>query len=88
MGFLQSCVHAALELRTTAVVLDDMDGRRYARRLGLQPIGTLGLLLAAKQNQLIPAIQPEIERLVSMGFRASGSLIQKVLVAAGESLHA
>ena len=32
----------ALELGIDDVVLDDLDARRFARRNGLQPIGTLG----------------------------------------------
>jgi len=39
----------ALELETKDVVLDDLDARRFARRSGLLPIGTLGLILAAKR---------------------------------------
>lgn len=32
----------ARRLGTRDVVLDDLDARRYARRMGLEPIGTLG----------------------------------------------
>ncbi|MCO6450376.1 MAG: DUF3368 domain-containing protein [Caldilineales bacterium] len=74
----------ALELGTTDVVLDDLDARRFARRNGLFPIGTLGLLLAAKRNNLIPAIRSEIEALAQAGFRATESLVAQILSAADE----
>lgn len=74
----------ALELGSTDVVLDDLDARRFARRNGLQPIGTLGLLLAAKQNGLIPSLRDEIDRLRSFGLHASDVLIAAVLEDADE----
>lgn len=74
----------ALELGTEDVVLDDLDARRFAFRSGLHPIGTLGLLLAAKGNGLIEAIGPEIEKLRRAGFRASESLVKYILIEAGE----
>lgn len=74
----------ALDMGITDVVLDDLDARRFARRNGLQPIGTLGLLLAAKQNGLIPSLQEEIDRLRSFGLRATDVLIAAILKDAGE----
>ena len=74
----------ALELGINDVVLDDLDARRFARRNGLQPIGTLGLLLGAKESGLIVSVRNEINRLRSFGFRASDALIATVLASAGE----
>ncbi len=74
----------AREFGTPHVVLDDLDARRYARRMGLQPIGTLGLLLAAKKIGELGAVLPEIESLRSAGFRASEELVRRVLQEAGE----
>ena len=77
-------VALALELSTKDVVLDDLDARRFARRSGLQPIGTLGLLLAAKRAGVIQAIAPEIKALSEAGFRANEILVQRILNEAGE----
>ncbi|MDQ4077461.1 MAG: DUF3368 domain-containing protein [Chloroflexota bacterium] len=74
----------ALELGTLDVVLDDLEARRFARRSGLQPVGTLGLLLAAKRQGLIEQITPEIEKLRAAGLRASAALIARVLAEADE----
>lgn len=74
----------ALELDTKDVVLDDLEARRFARRSGLQPIGTLGLLLAAKRCGVIQSVSPEIEALRKAGFFASEALVQRILVEAGE----
>lgn len=77
-------VALALELGTKDVVLDDLDARRYARRSGLEPIGTLGLLLAARRAGIIQAISPEIEALRRAGFHASEELVQFILAEAEE----
>jgi predicted nucleic acid-binding protein len=77
-------VALALELGTKSVVLDDLDARRFARRSGLQPIGTLGLLLAARRAGIIQAISPEIEALRKAGFHASNALVQRILAEAEE----
>lgn len=74
----------ALELETKDIVLDDLDARRFARRSGLLPIGTLGLILAAKRAGIIQAVSPEIEALRKAGFYANDTLVQRILTEAGE----
>ncbi|MCC6300190.1 MAG: DUF3368 domain-containing protein [Anaerolineales bacterium] len=77
-------VALALELGTTDVVLDDLDARRFARRSGLQPIGTLGLLLAGKRAGIIQSVAAEINSLRQAGFYANAALITRILSAAAE----
>lgn len=74
----------ALETKAERVVLDDLDARRFAHRVGLSPVGTLGLLLAAKLRGELPSLQAEIERLRQAGFRLSPALSQALLREAGE----
>ena len=74
----------ALELGITDVVLDDLDARSFACRSGLQPIGTLGLLLAAKRAEIIRTVFPEIDALGKAGFHASAALLARILTEAGE----
>ena len=74
----------ARELHADWVVLDDMKARRFARRLGLPVVGTVGLLLSAKLRGEIPSLQDEVRRLQSLGFWISPGLVEKALDAAGE----
>ena len=77
----------AREVDAERVVLDDLDARRFARRIGLPAVGTLGLLLAARLRGEIPSLREEIERLRQSGFRASEALVREVLREAGELLE-
>jgi hypothetical protein len=49
------------------VVLDDLMARRSAKRLRIPYLGTLGLVLTAKQLGLIPEARPVVDRLRQIG---------------------
>jgi predicted nucleic acid-binding protein len=67
------------------LLLDDRRGRLAALTMGVNIIGTLGVLLVAKRKGLIPVIAPEIERLqTQVGFRLREELKVRVLREAGE----
>jgi len=74
----------ALAVNARAVLLDETYGRRVARKLGLPVVGTLGVLLAAKQDGLLPAVAPVIEQMIQQGRHISTQLKAQVLRAAGE----
>jgi len=75
----------ALELQATHFIVDERAARREAIALGLRPLGTLGVLLAAKRRGLIPEIKPLIDELVRQGFWVSPRLVKATLAAAGEA---
>jgi len=53
--------------------------------LGLRFIGLLGVLVEAKQNGYISAVQPVLDSLIAKaGFWVSQALYRRVLQAAGE----
>ena len=66
------------------IILDDHQARAVGRKLGLQVIGTVGVLLKAKQENIIPAISPLIIALEANSFYLSQSLKDEVLRLAGE----
>ncbi len=74
----------ALEMGADWVLMDEKRGRRKLTELHLNKIGTLGILLKAKQLGLLPVIRPEIDRLCSHGFSLSQTVIEVVLQQAGE----
>ena len=74
----------AKEINADSVLLDDLDARRFAKRIGLSTIGTIGILLAARLQGKISSLKDEIDRLQTHGFRVSKALIEEALKAAGE----
>ncbi len=74
----------ARELKADWVLMDEKKGRRKLDQLGMDKIGTLGLLLKGKQVGLLSAIRPDVERLHRQGFGISRSVTKAVLEVAGE----
>jgi predicted nucleic acid-binding protein len=66
------------------VVLDDLKARSKARTLGLAVIGTVGIILRAKQRGLISSAKPALERLRGAGAHLSDSLINRAIELANE----
>lgn len=64
--------------------MDDREARRCAGALGLPVIGTLGVVVRARQRRLIPEAKPVIEALVRHGMYLGEELIEQVLLAIGE----
>lgn len=74
----------ALESGDVFVILDDLAARRVAIQLGLKVIGTVGMLLRAKQQGIISEIKPLLTSLNEVDFRISAAIVQRALQLAGE----
>lgn len=67
----------ALELRADAVLMDDGKGRAVARSIGLVPRGTLAVLSAAAERQLLDLIVA-LNRLQQTNFRVDAQRIEQL----------
>ena len=65
-------------------ILDDLAARRCARALNLPLLGTLGLILVAKELGMISAVRPVLDTLRQTGMYVSSELVRHVLDQAGE----
>jgi predicted nucleic acid-binding protein len=65
-------------------VLDDRAARNCARINSLPCVGTLGLVLAAKDTGLLPAARPIVEKMMSAGFYLAGEILERSLRGVGE----
>ena len=72
------------EIDANILIIDDLEGRRVAERLGINITGTLGILLLAKREKFINAIKPLLDEIVSYGFRVSDELYKEILIKADE----
>jgi len=80
-----NAIALALELQADDLLIDERLGRQEALRLGLSIVGILGILLIAKQRNLIPQVQSVMDTLINQaGFRISSQLYHRVLVLSQE----
>lgn len=80
-GEAEAIVLASQE-QADLILLDEKRGRQVARRLGLVTLGSVGLLIWAKQNGLIENLAHELDRLrLQGGFYLSESIISAALAA-------
>jgi predicted nucleic acid-binding protein len=80
----------ALALKTSAqrVLLDEREARQVAHRLGLPVLGTLGILLLAKNSQVIPQVRPLLDSMIGVAqYWVSTTLYEQVLRQAGEDVE-
>lgn len=75
----------ALEQKAAWLILDDLPARRLATVLGVSVIGTLGVLVAAQQRDLIIEIRSPLDALIQHGFYVASALYSRVLLQVGES---
>jgi predicted nucleic acid-binding protein len=68
----------------TVAIVDDLAARRCAEVLGLDFIGTLGLVLRAKRKGLLPAARPAVDKLLAAGMYLSEKVLNRALALVGE----
>jgi predicted nucleic acid-binding protein len=75
----------AQEHQGMLVLLDEDRAVRHARALRLPVLRTVGVLLQAKTQHLLPDIKPPLDTLRTLGFRLSERAYQQALRYAGEA---
>ena len=68
------------------VLMDEKRGRSVAKSEKVDVLGTVGLLLKAKQAQLIPAISPLLDKMLENDYRLSPNLIERAKYLAEETV--
>jgi predicted nucleic acid-binding protein len=83
----REAITLATRLSAERLVIDDLPGRRAATNLGLNIIGTLGLLVRARDRGVIEAVRPEMDAVIANGLYVSDVLYWQFLALAGEDGH-
>ena len=74
-------------MRIDQVLIDERKGRKVARHIyGLRTLGTVRVLLEAKQSCLIDSIRQPLESMREHGYRIHEDIVQAALRQAGEAL--
>lgn len=79
-----SAIALALKNPGSRIILDERKGRNVAKRLGLKVIGTLGLIVRAKQKGIIPSGKEVLDKLENHGFWLSEHMKKSLLEKLGE----
>ncbi len=74
----------ALEKENSLLIIDELKGRKFAKRLGLTITGTLGILAQAKKSGYIPLLKPLLDKVKETDFRLNDQLIDDALNQVGE----
>ncbi|MDR0926474.1 MAG: DUF3368 domain-containing protein [Ignavibacteria bacterium] len=79
-----SAIALALDTPNSTIILDDYKARKVAQTLGLKITGTIGVIVKAKLDGIIPSIKPLINSIKRTNFRITPELELQSLIAAKE----
>ena len=71
-------------MKVNFLLLDDLNGRRLAKSMGFPVIGTLGLLISAKQKGIINNLGSTLDDLKKHRFYIVDEILKKALILAND----
>ena len=74
----------AINTPDAGVVLDDLQARKCATLFNLPLIGSIGLVLLAKQRGLLPLARPAITQIIQAGLYVHPAFLRQILQGIGE----
>ena len=79
-----SAIALAIESEHCILIVDDYKARKVAINLGITITGTIGVIIKAKLNGIIPSVEPYLKKITETNFRLSEDIIRQALLEAGE----
>ncbi len=79
-----SSITLALEFDASLLIIDERKGRKVAEEMKIDIIGSLGVLIKAKETGKIESVKEILNLIDKTNFRISNSLKEQVLKKAGE----
>lgn len=79
-----SAITLALETENSVLIIDEKKGRKVAAILNIAIIGTLKVLLIAKNRGFIVSVKEIVNEMEYYSFRFSKTVVEEILRLAGE----
>jgi predicted nucleic acid-binding protein len=79
-----SAIALAMETPNSTIILDDIKARKVAEQLGITYTGTIGVIIKAKLQGIIPTIKPLIAKIKQTDFRLSADIELQAMKEANE----
>ena len=79
-----SAIALSFEIDSSILILDDLKGRKIADKLSLRYSGTFGLILRAKQVEIIQSVKPILDKIRKTNFRFIEKIFDSILEQSGE----
>ncbi len=79
-----SAIALAIELDDCLLIIDDLKGRKFAYKIGLNIMGTIGVIVDAKLTGIIPSVKSFLIKIKSTNFRIMEDLEAIILKKSGE----
>ena len=80
-----SCIALVLGQERPLLIIDDRQAKKIAEKLGVECIGSLGVLLLAKQQGVIVEVSSTLQQIQLTDFRVSHQVLDTVRRLAGEA---
>ena len=74
-----SAITLALENKNSILLIDEKKGRKIAQQLNINIIGSLGVLLKAKEKGVVRSVEEILKLIDTTDFRISQSIRNKIL---------
>ena len=79
-----SSITLALEFDNSLLIIDERKGRKVAEEMKIEIIGSLGVLIKAKETGVIKSVKKILNLIDKTNFRISNSIKEQILKKAGE----
>jgi predicted nucleic acid-binding protein len=80
-----SAIALAMEKPDSTLILDDIKARKIASQLGINYTGTIGVIVKAKLQSVIPSIKPILAKIKETDFRLTDEVEEMALKQAEEN---
>lgn len=81
---IEWAAHLKATQQNVILIMDEAKGRKVARQLELDILGSAGIIAIAKRQELISAAKPLLEQLQASGYFLSDTVMDMALKIAGE----